>query len=164
MAARWTTWLWFLAVCVFVVAVIGSLLAYREHLLNTQDIVTRTSWPKELVDLADRSAATGDSIEIEEVDVRYAGFITTYAWRMPATNNRLKLHLEQFHLAAVPPNGIEQQRIDSRWPHAWDPPTTNCDLYANPVGLPGADDGEFEFVLLHDKTTQTIYFYYYFNF
>lgn len=161
MATRWSTWLWFAAVCVLVVAAIGSLLAYREHLLNTQDIVMRTSWPKELADLAERSAAAGDSLE--EIDVRYAGFITTYIWRMPATNNRLKLHLEQFHLLATPPNGIEQQRILSRWPHAWNPPTANCDLYANPVGLPGADDGEFEFVLLHDKTTQTIYFYYYFN-
>ena len=50
------------------------------------------------------------------------------------------------------------------WPHAWDFPTTDCDVYANPVGLPGAKEGEFEFVLLPDKGMSAIYFYYYFNF
>ena len=83
---------------------------------------------------------------------------------MPATEDRLDLHVELFQLTAVSPNGIEHKRIVSRWPHAWDSPTTDIDMYANPIGLPGAADGEFEFVLLHDKGTRTIYFYHYFNF
>lgn len=148
--------------CILAVTAGGVLFACREHFLNTNDIVARDSWPRELVDLIKESATGGDSVE--NVDVRYAGFITTYAWRMPSTENRLDLHLEHFHLAPVSPNGIEHERIVSRWPHAWDLPTSEFDMYANPVGLPGADDGEFEFVLLHDKRTATIYFYYYFNF
>lgn len=153
---------WLTASCVFTVAAIGVLSGYREHLLNSQDIVNRKSWPRELVDIISESVTKGDAIE--EVDVRYAGFITTYAWRMPTTENRLNLHLQQFELAAVSANGIEHERIVSRWPHAWDVPSTDFDMYANPVGLPGANDGEFEFVLLHDKGKGTIFFYYYFNF
>ncbi len=137
-------------------------MAYREHWRNTHDIVVQKYWPSELVDLIKQSASGAD--QIEDVDVRSVGLVTTYAWKMSATEDRLELHLKQFNLAAVSPNGIEHKRIISRWPHAWSLPTSNFDMYANPVGLPGADEGEFEFVLLHDKGAALIYFYYYFNF
>lgn len=73
---------------------------------------------------------------------------------MPTTDNRLILHLEQFKLETVFANGIEHKRIVTKWPHAWDLPSTDFDMYANPIGLPGANDGEFEFVLLHDKARE----------
>ena len=148
--------------CVLAVAVGGALLAYREHILTTQDFVARVSWPAELLGLINESAARGDSIE--DVEVRSVGLVTTYAWKMPATANRLSLHIERFKLTPVSPDGIEYKRIVSQWPHAWGLPTSDCDVYANPVGLPGADDGDSEHVLLHDKGTTTIYYYYYFNF
>ena len=147
---------------IVVAGALGTIYGCREHFLNTNDIVSQGSWPQELVDLIYESAAQGDAIN--NVDVRDVGFITTYAWKMPSTARRLALHLTRFQLVAVPPRGIERERIISRWPRAWRPPTADFDIYANPAGLSGADDGEFEFVLLHDRGTATIYFYYYFNF
>jgi len=153
------------AITISLIVVAGAasvLYGCRERFLDTSDIVEQGAWPQELVDLLDESSTEGDAID--NVDVRSAGFITTYAWRMPSTERRLALHLKRFQLAAASSRGFEHERILSRWPHAWSLPTADLDIYANPVGLPGADDGEFEFVLLHDKGTATIYFYYYFNF
>lgn len=129
---------------------------------STGDIVEQRYWPTELVELVKDSANEGDAIA--EMEVRSAGFLTTYLWKMAATEERLELHKKKFDLTAVGLNGIEHKRILAKWPHVWSRPTSDCDLYAIPVGLPGADDGEFDFVLLHDKGTATLYFYYYFNF
>lgn len=154
--------IWTISLCVATSLVGACVFAYREHVRNTIDIVDRQSWPRELVNLITDANTNRD--RIEDVDVRNVGFITTYAWRMAASDERLKLHIDRFQLSRVPPNGIEHERILSRFPPAWDLPTDNVDVFANPVGLPGADDGEFEFVLLHDKSAGMIYFYYYFNF
>ncbi|MCA9155569.1 MAG: hypothetical protein KDA38_12310 [Planctomycetales bacterium] len=153
---------WGMAFGILAVTAVGAFLTYREHLLNAQDIVAREHWPRELVELIRESAIQGDSLE--DVEVRDVGWITTYAWKMPATQDRLDLHVEHFKLVPAPANGIEHKRILSNWPHAWDLPSADFDMYANPIGLPGAEEGEFVFVLLHDKGTGTIYFYYYFHF
>ena len=129
---------------------------------STGYIVAQRYWPTELVELVNDSTEEGDAIA--DLEVRSAGVVTTYVWRMAATENRLYLHIKKFDLAAVGTNGIEQQRILANWPNAWSRPKSECELYANPVGLPGAGDGEFEFILLHDKGAATLYFYYYFNF
>ena len=61
-------------------------------------------------------------------------------------------------------NGVEVDRIHDRFPLAWSWPNhVNVECHAFPVGLPGADEGEFEFVLLHDTTGNRLFFFY-FNF
>jgi len=148
--------------CICIACFVAALLAYREHMLNTIDIAPVEQWPMELNALLEKARAQGD--KFSDIDVRRAGFITTYMWRMASTDARLKLHIEHFGLQSVPLGGIEQQRVLSRFPHAWEHPATVAEVYAFPPGLPGADDGESEFVLLHDKVDETLYFYYYFNF
>lgn len=152
-------------VIIFLVVVVGAaglLYGCRVRFPSTNDSLDRGAWPPELVDLLDESSTKGDAIG--NVDVRSAGMITTYVWRMPATERRLALHLTRFQLVEVSSHGVEREQILSRWPNVWSLPTGNLDIYANPPGLPGAEDGEFEFVLLHDKSMATIYFYYHFNF
>ncbi|MBL8855092.1 MAG: hypothetical protein JNK57_14090 [Planctomycetaceae bacterium] len=140
----------------------GMLYTSNWHFWSNGYIVEQRYWPAELVELVNDSAETGDAIS--EIEVRSAGFVTTYIWKMAATEKRLDLHKKKFDLTAVGLNGVEQKRILAEWPRAWSRSTSECDLYANPVGLPGAEDGEFEFILLHDKGTANLYFYYYFNF
>ncbi|MEZ6070007.1 MAG: hypothetical protein R3C10_06940 [Pirellulales bacterium] len=102
---------------------------------------------------------------VPDVDVRFAGLITVYCWRMSATDSLLQLHKQKFGLEQVANDGVESQKLLARLPADWSfPQHDDVEAFAYPPGLPGAKEGEFEFVMLHDKMSQEIYFYYYFNF
>jgi len=143
-------------VTIFVV----SLFFYRDSMLRSQGIFDRKHWPEELLKRIDKDSGLASD---PALDCR-AHFVWHYVWRMSATDSRLKWHLDEFSLKEVTPGGVEHDKILVNLPYAWDRPTENVDIYAHPVGLPGTDDGEAEYVLLHDKTAGTLLFYYYRNF
>jgi hypothetical protein len=136
---------------------------YVYHLRMTQDIVTEAHWPPELTELIAHLRREG--IEGDNVDVRSAGLITMWCWRMPAMDRAIAAHIDRFHLAPVANNGVEAQRLQKKFPLAWTwPKHENLECFAYPPGLPGAQEGEFESVLMHDRSGKQLYFYYYFNF
>lgn len=155
----------FLIGCPLVVFLAGgfltALFVYRDHMLRTIDLVDREIWPQKLVDLIAESSTGGDPID--DIDVRRRDF-SNCIWRIGASKSRLEIHEKYFELTNVPPGDVKHQRILMNIPYAWEVPTENVDIYANPVGLPGAADGETEFVLLHDKAKEVLYFYFYRNF
>lgn len=140
-----------------------ALIAWINRVRMTHNIVSESNWPSELRKLL--AELECDSVPIQKVEVRSVGFVTTYCWTMPATDRTIAAHVSRFHLTSVSSNGVEAKRIQDRFPSAWSwPDHQNIECFAFPVGLPGADDGEFEFVLLHDKTAERLFFYYYLNF
>lgn len=145
------------------VVLLGSCVVYLKHWWNEQHVVAPSDWPSQLKEiLADLRS---EGIEPSDVEVRHVGFITTYCWRMPATDRTVAAHIERFNLEPVPNNGIEVQRIRENFPPAWPwPDQKNIECCAYPPGLPGAQDGEFEFVLIRDRASSELFFYYYFNF
>ena len=127
-------------------------------------VVESENWPRELKEIV--STANDDAgLVVDDIDVRSVG-ITTYCWRLSSQEYLVRLHIERFQLEAVANDGVEYRRLLRRWPRAWAadvPAHKNIDCYAYPPGLPGAQDGESEYVMLHDKTTKKILFNYYFN-
>lgn len=107
------------ALLVAVAVVVAAMVTYREYMLNTTDITQREAWPSDLVKLVAESNAGGDAIE--DIDVRSVGFVSTYAWRMPASDDRVELHKRRFHLSQVPRRGVEHKRLLSQLPRAWEP-------------------------------------------
>lgn len=139
-----------------------SFVIYRDYTQRTAGILKPQSWPHDLVSLIKEAADTGDTVE--DIDVRRVGFVTTYAWRMPSTHTRLKLHKKRFRLLEAPSDGPEHQTLLSHLPVAWPRPSNHIVVYANPLGPSIADDGNHEFVLVDDKKTGILYFFYRFNF
>lgn len=145
------------------VGIVCAPIAWLQRLRLTHDIVDEAHWPSELRELLLDLRNSG--APVKNVDVRYAGLITTFCWTMPATDQAIAEHIKRFDLKSVTTNGIEIQRIHDRFPLAWTwPAHDDIECFAFPAGLPGAKEGEFEFVLLHDKTANRLFFYYYFNF
>ena len=146
--------------CVAVACGVGALLY---HWRMTWNIVPSASWPSELQTLI--ADLRHEGVEVTDVEVRSVGLITTYCWRMAATDRIVAAHVDCFHLVPVPNDGIETNRIHERFPFAWTwPQQKGCECFAYPPGLPGAKEGEFEFVLVHDKPAKQLFFFYYFNF
>lgn len=135
---------------------------YLEHLRATHNLVAPASWPPALKDLIAAAQSEGDVID--GVECRSAGLVTTYIWRMPATDSRFQLHLERFQLQPDTNEGRGRERILRRWPHQWSPPDPSANVYVYPPGLPPAQDGEHEMVLLHDEANGMLYMFHYFNF
>ena len=126
------------------------------------DLVTQDRWPRELVEIVDDLHRAGTAVE--DIEVRHRSVIVFY-WRMPAERSAVQTHIDKFQLSPVTMTGIEYDRIMSDLPAQWPKPDqTFTECHAFPVGLPGAQDGEFEFVMLYNPQTRDLMFYYYFNF
>lgn len=148
---------------VFCIFAGGTLLGLVHYVRATHDIVTESAWPRELKDLL--AELRQDGTPVGTVDVRSVGLITTYCWSMPATDGTVAAHVKRFGLVPVSTAGVEVKRIHDRFPLAWSWPTlASAECFAFPPGLPGAEDGEFEYVLLRDKAAARLFFYYHFNF
>jgi hypothetical protein len=84
---------------------------------------------------------------------------------MPATEALLDQHIIEFDLQRVPAGGADAQRIVEQLPESWLPVArSQMDFYSNRRVQPPTKDGEFTFILMHDKLTGHLYFYYDLNF
>jgi hypothetical protein len=151
-----------LLIFVTVVGIMLGALVGLARLRRTWDIVAPPSWPRELQELAMEARAAGD--EMADIEVRHGGGIITYYWKLPATPARLERHVRQLELQAVPPRGVEEAALREWFPTAWRPPSDKVDVYAFPPGNSHPPEGEYLFVLLHDKRNQWLYFFYNFDF
>lgn len=148
--------------CAIPAVLIGIILFWSKHWSVNEDIVPREHWPEHLDELLADAQSQGDALD--DIEIRRTGFITTYIWRMHATEARVQLHIRHFNLEPAPANGVEMKEIVEHFPRVWKQPSSKREVFAFPLELPGAQDGEFEFVLLNDRSTGWLYFYYYFNF
>ena len=148
--------------CLTLLALAVGTWRYREHVRTTHNFMAPAHWPPVLKDLIAAAHQEGDLID--GVECRSVGLLTTVIWRMPATDSRLQLHLERFQLQPDTNDGRGRERILGRWPYPWSPPSATANVYVFPPGLPPAQDGEHEMVLLHDEANQMLYMFHYFNF
>ena len=151
-----------LLIFVTVVGVVLGVLVGLNRLRRNWDIAAPHSWPRELQELALESRAAGD--DMADIEVRHGGGIITYYWQLPASQARLERHVRRFELQAVARRGVEEAALREWFPAAWRPPSDDVDVYAFPPGRSHPPEGEYLFVLLHDKRSQWLYFYYNFDF
>ena len=145
------------------VAIAGGVGVYLYHYRMTWSTVPPPSWPTELQTLI--ADLRHEGVDANDVEVRSVGLITTYCWKMAATDRIVAAHVARFYLVPVANDGIEANRIHERFPVAWTwPEQQGCECFACPPGMPGAKEGEFEFVLVHDRPANQLFFYCYFNF
>ncbi len=144
-----------IAICILL-----SLLLLREYHLRHRDIVNPDHYSPEFREVLKELQDFGDLAQ--DIDPRQSWSYNW--WRMSSSGQRINVHIDQLHLVPVDAHGVEENRLRAYLPYAWEPPSTDCQIWANPPGLPGCDDGQSEYVMLLDRKSNLLYIYTYYNF
>ncbi len=139
---------------------LGSILAIRDYNLRKRDIASSEQYSTKLKEVI---AEIRESEDLKlDIDARKSWDFNW--WKMQSNQNRINAHVKILKLKSVATRNIEENRLRSRIPYAWDQPSSDCVVWANPPGLLGCDDGESEYVMLLDRISGIIYVYSYLNF